>query len=59
MGDLLRNLRSSQILSVCGLLDIRLRRLADSDYQVELPGLDGFDLATMDSSHREGWNVPA
>ena len=59
MGDLLRNMRSSQIFSVCGLPDVRLRRLADGDYQVELLGLDVFDPATMDSDHREGRDVPA
>ena len=59
MGDLLRNLRSSQIFSVCGLPDIRLRRLAKGDYRVELSGLDVFDPATMDTDHREGRDVPA
>ena len=59
MGDLLRNLRSSQIFSVCGLPDVRIRRSEDHDYQVELLGLDVFDPIAMDSDHREGNDVPA
>ena len=59
MGDLLRNLRSSQIFSVCGLPDVRIRRSEDHDYQVELLGLDVFDPVSMDSDHREGNDVPA
>ena len=59
MGDLLRNLRSSQIFSVCGLPDVRIRQTEDHDYQVELFGLDVFDPISMDSDHREGNDVPA
>ena len=59
MGDLLRNLRSSQIFSVCGLPDVRITRSGDHDYQVELLGLDVFDPIEMDSDHREGRDVPA
>ena len=46
MGDLLKNMRSSQIFSVCGLPDIDVRRAprkdkADPDrWQVELRGID-------------------
>ncbi len=59
MGDLLRNLRSSQIFSVCGLPDVRIRQTEDHEYQVELFGLDVFDPISMDSDHREGNDVPA
>ncbi len=59
MGDLLKNMRSSQIFSVCGLPDARIRRAADDEYRVELLGLDVFDPVAMDSDHREGTDVPA
>ena len=73
MGDLLKNLRSSQIFSVCGLPDVRIRGVgtgvsaaprtagasAGRSYQVELLGLDVFDPVAMDSDHREGDDVPA
>ena len=59
MGDLLRNLRSSQIFSVCGLPDVCIRKTGDDQYQVELLGLDVFDPISMDSDHREGHDVPA
>ena len=59
MGDLLRNLRSSQIFSVCGLPDVRIRQSEDHAYQVELLGLDVFDPIEMESDHREGNDVPA
>ena len=59
MGDLLKNLRSSQIFSVCGLPDIRIRRAETKSYQVELLGLDVFDPVEMDSDHRSGNDVPA
>ena len=59
MGDLLKNLRSSQIFSVCGLPDVRIERSGDGEYRVELLGLDVFDPVAMDSDHREGRDVPA
>ena len=59
MGDLLRNLRSSQIFSVCGLPDVRIRQTEAHEHQVELLGLDVFDPVSMDSDHREGNDVPA
>ena len=59
MGDLLRNLRSSQIFSVCGLPDVSIRQSENHDYQVELLGLDVFDPIDMESDHREGKDVPA
>ena len=43
MGDLLKNLRSSQIFSVCGLPDVRIERSGDEEYRVKLLGLDVFD----------------
>jgi adenine-specific DNA-methyltransferase len=72
MGDLLKNMRSSQIFSVCGLPEISLRK-ADSQtvlaiagdpksgnwFQVELLGLDVFDPVTMETDHRGGNDVPA
>lgn len=74
MGDLLKNMRSSQIFSVCGLPEVRLRK-ADANelkrmaldpkeatkngwYQAELLGLDVFDPATMEVDHRPGSDVP-
>jgi adenine-specific DNA-methyltransferase len=59
MGDLLKNMRSSQIFSVCGLPEVELRLRADGKYEVELLGLDVFDPATMESSHEKGDDVPA
>ena len=59
MGDLLKNLRSSQIFSVCGLPDVRIRKTAKQGYQVELLGLDVFDPVQMESDHRRGSDVPA
>lgn len=65
MGDLLKNMRSSQIFSVCGLPDVRLRRQQakgeerGEEYTVELRGLDVFDPATMENDRRGGDDVPA
>jgi adenine-specific DNA-methyltransferase len=59
MGDLLKNMRSSQIFSVCGLPDVDLRRLSDGKYEVALAKLNLFDPATMTASHMETGNVPA
>ncbi|HYD49836.1 MAG TPA: DNA methyltransferase, partial [Terriglobales bacterium] len=64
MGDLLKNMRSSQIFSVCGLPEVGVRRHAseprsEPHYQVELLGLDVFDPATMNVDHQDGRNVPA
>lgn len=74
MGDLLKNMRSSQIFSVCGLPEVSLRK-ADGEaitavggdpndksagpwYQAELLGLDVFDPSTMKVDHRPGADVP-
>jgi adenine-specific DNA-methyltransferase len=65
MGDLLKNMRSSQIFSVCGLPEADLRRIKAKDknkpqqYEVELLGMDVFDPATMEVQHRAGNDVPA
>jgi adenine-specific DNA-methyltransferase len=64
MGDLLKNMRSSQIFSVCGLPEVKLRKLAPTAggalrYQVALLGLDVFDPVTMENDHRKGDDVPA
>ncbi|NLW50319.1 MAG: site-specific DNA-methyltransferase [Candidatus Brocadiaceae bacterium] len=59
MGDLLKNMRSSQIFSVCGLPEIAVRKTKGGKYQVELLGLDTFDPATMKPEHRRGDDVPA
>jgi adenine-specific DNA-methyltransferase len=59
MGDLLKNMRSSQIFSVCGLPEIEITNNKESKYQVELLGLDVFDPVTMDVDHQQGNNVPA
>jgi adenine-specific DNA-methyltransferase len=65
MGDLLKNTRSSQIFSVCGLPDVEVKRLASDKkggparLQVSLLGLDLFDPVTMEAEHEQGGNVPA
>jgi adenine-specific DNA-methyltransferase len=59
MGDLLKNMRSSQIFSVCGLPDVAVMKQADGRYQVELKGLDVFDPITMENHHAKGDDVPA
>jgi adenine-specific DNA-methyltransferase len=59
MGDLLKNMRSSQIFSVCGQPEITIHRTKDKQYQVELLGLDVFDPITMEVDHRSGEDVPA
>jgi adenine-specific DNA-methyltransferase len=59
MGDLLKNMRSSQIFSASGLPDIELRKRTDGKYEVELLGLDVFDPVNMESVHFKGDDVPA
>ena len=59
MDDLLKNMRSSQIFSVCGLPDVRIRKEQGEDFRVELLGLDVFDPVEMASDHRKGSDVPA
>jgi adenine-specific DNA-methyltransferase len=70
MGDLLKNMRSSQIFSVCGLPEVKVHTTRDKGkggtkdegaetFRVELVGLDTFDPATMETDHRSGNDVPA
>ncbi len=59
MGDLLKNMRSSQIFSVCGQPEIKITRNKEKQYQVQLLCLDVFDPITMDVTHRGGDDVPA
>jgi adenine-specific DNA-methyltransferase len=71
MGDLLKNMRSSQIFSVCGQPEVEVKKLKSPSpqpsprkgegvqYQVELLGLDVFDPITMEVTHRSGNDVPA
>jgi adenine-specific DNA-methyltransferase len=59
MGDLLKNMRSSQIFSVCGQPEIKVHRTKEKQYQVELLGLDVFDPITMEVDHRTGEDLPA
>ncbi len=65
MGDLLKNMRSSQIFSVCGLPEIKVHKAKPATpdgparFQVELIGLDTFDPVTMTPEGRAGNDVPA
>ena len=59
MGDLLKNMRSSQVFSVCGLPEIEIVKAKDGKFQVKLLGLDVFDPITMQSDARPGDDVPA
>ncbi len=65
MGDLLKNMRSSQIFSVCGLPEVAIRKVKAKEksdtlqYEVELIGLDVFDPISMETQHRSGDDVPA
>ncbi|HKM56116.1 MAG TPA: site-specific DNA-methyltransferase, partial [Isosphaeraceae bacterium] len=64
MGDLLKNMRSSQIFSVCGQPEVQVKPVKSDkkngkQYQVTLLGLDVFDPVTMDVLHRGGDDVPA
>ena len=64
MGDLLKNLRSSQIFSVCGLPDIEAELVKKKDrtdperYVVRLLGLDTFDPTDNSVDSQEGTDVP-
>ena len=58
MGDLLKNMRRSQIFSVCGLPEIEIHKAAEGKLQVELKGLDVFDPVTMEPDSRPGDDVP-
>jgi adenine-specific DNA-methyltransferase len=65
MGDLLKNMRSSEIFSVCGLPEVKIHQEGakttknGKKYRVELLGLDVFDPSTKKPDHRNGDDVPA
>jgi adenine-specific DNA-methyltransferase len=67
MGDLLKNMRSSQIFSVCGQPDVSVTSVATPDdgapnaqyWQVKLDGLDVFDPANDRVEATPGREVPA
>jgi adenine-specific DNA-methyltransferase len=59
MGDLLKNMRSSQVFSVCGQPEVRVNPLKGGKWQTEVLGLDTFDPITMDPSHLDAADVPA
>lgn len=65
MGDLLKTTRASEIFSVCGMPEVRVKKLEPgkvgepSRYQAELLGCDVFDPSTMELYHRTGDDVPA
>ena len=59
MGDLLKTMRSSQIFSVCGLPDVKIKKAKDGKFQVELRGFDVFDPSTMETEHLKPDDVPA
>ena len=57
-GDLLKNMRSSQIFSVCGQPEIKVTKNKDKQYQVELLGWM-CSIPLMEVTHRGGDDVPA
>ena len=64
MGDLLKNMRSSQIFSVCGMPEIEIKKAAGKKeepekWQVKLLGVDVFDPIAIKSTGRSGNDVPA
>jgi adenine-specific DNA-methyltransferase len=59
MGDLLKNMRSSQVFSVCGLPEVEIIKAEDGKYQVKLLGVDIFNPIEMKSDSRPGEDVPA
>ncbi len=62
MGDLLKNMRSSQVFSVCGLPEVKLKKIKGKGneilYQAELLGLDAFDPVTGTVDSRPANDVP-
>jgi adenine-specific DNA-methyltransferase len=64
MSDLLKTTRASEIFSLTGLPDVRVRRAQKKGpdgqplYEVELKGLDLFDPQTMETESLGGANVP-
>lgn len=65
MVDLLKNMRSSQIFSVCGLPDIAVHKRKKKDksdperYQVELRGVDTYDPVSMNVTSLVEAEIPA
>jgi len=64
MGDLLKNMRSSQIFSVCGLPEVRVQRLKSKSKARRSSirwswSARCVDPATMEAVHRGGNDVPA
>ena len=64
MRDLLKNMRSSHVFSVCGLPDVKVSKAKPGPdkaerWQVELLGLETFDPVTMDADSVTGKEVPA
>jgi adenine-specific DNA-methyltransferase len=65
MSDLLKNTRSSQVFSVCGMPEVELRRTQPAGkhepttFEVELLGMDVFDPITLEVNHHTGGDVPA
>ena len=67
MGDLLKNMRSSQVFSVCGLPDVEVRpvpakgtsKVTDALWEVEVLKLNTFDPTTMEPTHYKGSDLPA
>ncbi|MEB2310082.1 MAG: hypothetical protein OZ917_12405, partial [Candidatus Brocadiaceae bacterium] len=65
MGDLLKNMRSSQIFSVCGQPEVKIHTMKSRDkseqlqYQAEILGLDVLDPVSMKIDKRKGDDVPA
>jgi adenine-specific DNA-methyltransferase len=64
MGDLLKNMRSSHVFSVCGLPDVKVSKAKPGPdkaerWEVELLGLETFDPVTMDADSVSGKEVPA
>lgn len=64
MSDLLKNMRSSEVFSACGMPDIELRQTGEKSeggdelWQVELRALDVFDPASMEVDSLSGDDVP-
>lgn len=64
MSDLLKTTRASEIFSVTGLPDARIKKLKDKSaageplYQVDVRGLDIFNPANMEQESVEGENLP-
>lgn len=64
MGELLKNMRSSQIFAVSGLPDVELLRLKEKSedglplYRARLRGVDIFDPTTMQERGKDSAEVP-